>query len=55
MKWLVALFVLIATSRAAYERPEEDGYYRREHSLVQPYHGKCLEIPFYFVFLMESV
>lgn len=43
MKRLVALLVIIACSEASFEGPErieEEGYYKREHSLVQPYHGE---------------
>lgn len=39
----MVLLVLISTCEAAYHDPEEveeEGYYKREHSLVQPYHGK---------------
>ncbi len=30
------------TSIETLQRVEEEGYYKREHSLVQPYHGKAL-------------
>ena len=42
MQFGVLLF-LISACLASFEdvgRIEEEGYYKREHSLVQPYHGK---------------
>lgn len=49
MSWrkmrLLALFLALSACKAAYRDPgeiSEDGYYKREHSLVQPYHGECL-------------
>lgn len=38
-----ALLVLLSTCYASYEKVEnieEEGYYKREHSLAQPYHGR---------------
>jgi hypothetical protein len=48
---LVCLLSLLSIGCAAYqdvERVEEEGYYRREHSLAQPYHGMFWE---FFQFL----
>ena len=53
--WLLKLGVLLffactcSASVGDVERIEEEGYYRREHSLAQPYHGKpsgrCVSLP----------
>lgn len=48
MQFGVLLF-LISACLASFEdvgRIEEEGYYKREHSLVQPYHGKTFMLSF---------
>lgn len=52
-KKLVALLLLASTCYASQpsvgdvETIDEQGYYKREHSLVQPYHGNGMDIPFW--------
>ena len=38
---LVLILSVCEASLEDVERIEEEGYYKKEHSLVQPYHGKC--------------
>ena len=44
-RFVVLLLFLVSAGETSIEdvqRVEEEGYFKREHSLVQPYHGKKL-------------